>query len=176
MKNYLLVFFSIASFSLCSAEMILGKEKISPGIDLIFEAAPKDTIHPQQFFRAESDTDIHIEMLANWSESSPEGSPVNGFVAYLKVYATIKSESGKEETVMLTPHLNISDNLHYAQNIKLPASIDELYEVTFTINPPEKSDLGIHYDWNEEIGYLVTKNTFSYKGLNFKEIALSSRR
>ena len=70
----------------------------------------------------------------------------------------------------------MSDNLHYAQNIKLPGRIDESYKVTFEINPPDKSELGIHYDWNEEVGFFIQPTTFSYHNLNFKDIALSSRR
>jgi len=70
----------------------------------------------------------------------------------------------------------MSDNLHYAQNIKLPGKINELYEVTFTISPPKQDQLGIHYDWNGEVGPLIKETVFKYKNLDFKEIALSSRR
>ena len=115
-------------------------------------------------------------MLANWSKDSPNGSPAGGFVAYLKIFATIEAENGSKVTVQLTPHLNMSDNLHYAQNIKLPAGIDAIYNVTFEINPPDKNELGIHYDWNEEVGPILEQTVFNYKNLNFKEIALSSRR
>ena len=115
-------------------------------------------------------------MLANWSEDSPNGSPVGGFVAYLNVFVKIKTESGTEVQVQLTPHLNMSDSLHYAQNIKLPGEIDELYDVTFTISPPIKDELGIHYDWNKLFGPLMEKSVFTYKNLNFKQIALTSRR
>lgn len=159
-----------------SVEMIIGEENISPGIDLIFEGAPKDTIHPKKYFRSESTTDIHIEMLANWSNEAPEGSPIGGFVAYLKVFASIESISGKSIRIELTPHLNMSDNLHYAQNIKLPGKIDELYSITFTIYPPDHNELGIHFDWNKNIGSLIKKTTFTYNDLDFKDVALSSRR
>lgn len=162
--------------SLSAEEMIIGKEMIKPGIDITFEAAPKDTIHPKGMHLKENVTDIHIEMLANWSEDSPNGSPVGGFVAYLNVFVKIKTESGTEVQVQLTPHLNMSDSLHYAQNIKLPGEIDELYDVTFTISPPIKDELGIHYDWNELFGPLMEKSVFTYKNLNFEQIAISSRR
>ena len=109
MKNYFLLGLLISSFNISTAEMIIGKENIHPGIDLIFEGAPKDTVHPKNYFRAESATDIHIEMLANWSENAPTGSPLGGFVAYLNVEAFIESESGEKTKVRLTPHLNISD-------------------------------------------------------------------
>jgi hypothetical protein len=51
-------------------------------------------------------------MLANWSNEAPEGSPIGGFVAYLRVFASIASISGKSIRIELTPHLNMSDNLH----------------------------------------------------------------
>ena len=178
-NNFSFFYFALLIFSsvhVYAAEMIIGEEEISPGINLIFEGAPKDTVHPMKYFRAESDTDIHIEMLANWSDEAPKGSPAGGFVAYLEVYAAIKGSGGNEIVVKLTPHLNMSDNLHYAQNIKLPGKIDELYDVTFTISPPKQDQLGIHYDWNGEVGPLVKETIFEYKNLDFKEIALSSRR
>ena len=174
MIKFLLILLLISSLS--AEEMIIGKEIIKPGIDVTFEAAPKDTIHPKGMHLKENVTDIHIEMLANWSEDSPNGSPVGGFVAYLNVFVKIKAESGTEVQVQLTPHLNMSDSLHYAQNIKLPGKIDELYDVTFTISPPIKDELGIHYDWNELFGPLMEKSVFTYKNLNFEQIALSSRR
>lgn len=174
MIKFLLILLLISSLS--AEEMIIGKEIIKPGIDITFEAAPKDTIHPKGMHLKENVTDIHIEMLANWSEDSPNGSPVGGFVAYLNVFVKIKTESGTEVQVQLTPHLNMSDSLHYAQNIKLPGEIDELYDVTFTISPPIKDELGIHYDWNELFGPLMEKSVFTYKNLNFEQIAISSRR
>lgn len=174
MIKFLLILLLISSLS--AEEMIIGKEIIKPGIDVTFEAAPKDTIHPKGMHLKENVTDIHIEMLANWSENSPNGSPVGGFVAYLNVFVKIKAESGTEVQVQLTPHLNMSDSLHYAQNIKLPGEIDELYDVTFTISPPIKDELGIHYDWNKLFGPLMEKSVFTYKNLNFEQIALSSRR
>ena len=176
MKIIYFLLLTLGSLNIGAAEMIIGRETISPGIDLVFEGAPKDTVLTKGYFLAESAADIHIEMLANWSKDSPKGSPVGGFVAYLTIFATIEAKSGSKVTVKLTPHLNMSDNLHYAQNIKLPGSIDEIYNVTFEINPPDKNELGIHYDWNEEVGPILEQTVFNYKNLNFKEIALSSRR
>jgi hypothetical protein len=67
MTKSLFLIILMTSYSIHSAEMIVGEEKMEPGIDLVFEAAPKDIVHPKEYFRAESNTDIHIEMLANWS-------------------------------------------------------------------------------------------------------------
>ena len=55
--------------------MIISKEEISPGITLVFEAAIKDEVYPSAKFGSEEDSDIHIEVLANWNESAPPGAP-----------------------------------------------------------------------------------------------------
>ena len=71
----------------------------------------------------------------------------------------------------------MSDNLHYALNTKLPGKRDDLYTVIFTIKPPKPRDLGIHYDWREEVGsFLIKEHTFVYKNLDFFTIAEASRR
>lgn len=173
--SILLLITFLVSFSLLSEEMIIGRESISPGIDIVFEAAPKDIVFPLDSFLSESETNIHIEMLANWSEDAPEGSPVGGFIAYLDVFAIISNDLGDNLKVNLSPHLNLSDNFHYAQNIKLPGSIDDTYEITFEIYPP-KDTLGIHYDWKNSIGSFLPINKFTYKNLNFKKISLMTRR
>ena len=172
------IFFILLSYSQYNyaEEMIIGEEAISPGLKLIFEAAPKDTIFPSKYYLAESDTDIHIEMLINWSDKGPAGSPVGGFIPYLDVTATIEGVNGNSETVKLTPHINIIDNFHYAQNLKLPGAIDEIYKVTININPPTDGELGIHFDWKEKYGSLLEKQVFTYTNLSFEEIALKSRR
>tara|TARA_B100000214_G_scaffold110560_1_gene78071 strand:- start:4136 stop:4678 length:543 start_codon:yes stop_codon:yes gene_type:complete len=175
--NYFIFFVLITYFHISFAEeMIFGEETISPGMKIVFEAAPKDTIFPEKYFLDESSADLHIEMLINWSEKSPTGSPIGGFIPYLDVTAIIEAQNGNSEIVKLTPHINIIDNFHYAQNIKLPGKIDEFYKVTIIIKPPLESELGIHYDWKEKYGYLLNEQVFTYTNLSFKEIALKSRR
>ncbi len=169
---FLLTIFFVPLFS---EEMIIGKKTIKPGIELIFEGAPKDTIFPKDLHLAEKDTDIHIEMLAQWTDDNSAFAPARSFVAYLNVSAEIKSKNGSSK-IKLTPHLNLTDNLHYAQNIKLPGRLDDLYDITFTISPPKKEDLGIHYDWNLKFGGLIKKTSFTFRNLDFEKIALKSRR
>ena len=130
----------------------------------------------RRHFLKEKNTDIHIEMLINWSNESPTGSPTGGFIPYLDVLATIKNKDGKSMKVKLTPHLNITDNFHYAQNIQLPGKIEDLYEVTIEIIPPKNGQLGIHFDWNQNYGFLVEKQKFIYTDLSFEDIAKQSRR
>ena len=71
--------------------MIISEEEISPGIALVFEAAIKDDVYPSAKFGSEKDSDIHIEVLANWNESAPPGAPLGGFVAYLCLLYTSPS-------------------------------------------------------------------------------------
>ena len=48
MSKFLFLIILMTSYSIHSAEMIVGEEKMEPGIDLIFEAAPKDIVHPKE--------------------------------------------------------------------------------------------------------------------------------
>lgn len=174
--KHLLIILVLFLGSLSGEEMVIGKKSISPGIEFIFEAAPKDTIFPNSLHLPENETDIHIEMLASWKEDNLALAPSGSFVAYLEVEAIIKNINGTTNKVNLTPHLNLIDNLHYAQNIKLPGSIDDTYDVTFKILPPRKEVLGIHFDWNEKFGDLIKETSFTFLNLNFKKIALKTRR
>ena len=173
-KALILTIFS--PVSIYAAEMIFGEEQLENGIKIIFEAAPKDQIFPQNQFLEEDKTDIHIEMLINWSKGSPEGSPDNGFIPYLDVIATIKNPNGNYLKVKLTPHLNITDNFHYAQNVKLPGKIDDLYDVIIEIKPPSGRELGIHFDWKKKFNFLIKEHKFTYENLSFKAMSLESRR
>ena len=159
-------------------EMILGKEKIVPGINLVFEGAIKDDVFPSNKFGSEEDSDIHLEVLANWDKSAPSGSPEGGFVAYLRIAAVITNqESSQINSIELLPHINMSDNLHYALNTKLPGKRSDIYTIKFVVSPPRSSDLGLHYDWREEVGSYLTKSyEFEFNNLDFSEVANSTRR
>ena len=176
MKHLLQLTLFFLSINILTEEMIIGFETIDPGIKIVFEAAPKDTVFPEKFYLPESETDIHIEMLANWSEDNLVSAPSGGFVAYLKVKAIVANEKGAIIETDLTPHLNLVDNLHYAQNIKLPGGIEDFYDVTFIIEPPDSESFGIHYDWHQKFGGLIQESSFTYKNLNFEQIALKQRR
>ena len=159
-------------------EMIIGEASIDPGVHLIFEGGIKDDVAPTTVFLAENKTDVHIEMLANWSENAPKGSVPGGHVAYLKVSVIVKNEiSNTSTTVNLVPHLNLSDGFHYAQNIKLPGKIDDKYTLKFIIEPPIDGSLGIHYDWRQQVGKeLSPSGSFTFDNLNFSKIAKATRR
>ena len=176
-----LFYISLVALIFCKtawAETLLGIKEINPGISLTFEIAAKDTILPAAFYLPEKDTDIHVEMLAVWSDSAPAGSMAGGFVAYLTVTGEIKNQkTGKTLDFELTPHINLSDNLHYAQNIKLPGDLDDLFSLSFKIFPPNPGDLGMHLDWVTIFGEeLIGSHEVEYLNLDLREIALSTRK
>ncbi len=167
------------AFSLGSwGELLLGEKEIIPGIILTFEVAPKDTILPPGFYLSEKDTDVHLEVLAVWSDSAPEGSTLGGFVPYLYISGTvINKKTAATANFRLTPHLNLSDNFHYAQNISLPGELDELYDLIFEVRAPKPGELGMHLDWSSSFGpELITDAKFKFLNLNLKDVSLSLRR
>jgi len=159
-------------------ELIIGKERVSPGIIFIFEGAIKDHITPMSMHLSESLTNVHIEARVNWdSDNIPKGTPPKGFVPYLNITATITNQnSGLLTFIDLKPHINLVDNFHYARNISLPGKINELYNVKFNIFPSSGVDLAIHKDWLDKYGkQLISNYSFEYKNINFNEIAKAKR-
>lgn len=159
-------------------EMVIGEKNIEPGVSLIFEGAIKDDVAPSNIFGLESDSDIHIEVVATWNDNAPRGSVTGGFVAYLDITALITNQDTGEETfVRLDPHVNMSDNFHYARNTKLPGARDEIYSVDFSVRGPRISEVGMHFDWRQEVGErLIDGQTFKFTDLDFSLIAEAARR
>ena len=50
-----------------TVELIIGEEKVDPGIVFIFEGAVKDNIYPSSSHLSESQADVHIEARVNLS-------------------------------------------------------------------------------------------------------------
>ena len=178
-KSLLALFLALTAMDLRALpEMVIGESSMDPGIILIFEGGIKDDIQPAKYYLEEKSTDVHLEVLANWSETAPSGSPLGGHVAYLEVTAEIINEQTKESSsVELTPHLNMSDNLHYAQNVKLPGKVNETYTVIFKISEPKSGNMGMHFDWRNQVAKTLTPGgRFEFNNLDFEEIALSTRR
>ena len=181
MKNYILtaILFLVISNSLISQELIIGEERVNPGIVFIFEGAIKDIVYPENYNLAEELTDIHIEARVNWdTQNIPEGTPAGGFIPYLKINAVVTNQRTDLKTyVDLIPHINLVDNFHYARNISLPGNIDDKYEVEFFINNPSKFDLSFHKDWLDNYSEsLIDDKVFKYLDISFSEIAKLSRR
>ncbi len=181
MKNYILttIISIVISNSLISQELIIGEERVKPGIVFIFEGAIKDIVYPENYNLVEELTDVHIEARVNWDiHNIPEGTPAGGFIPYLKINAVVTNQRTYLKTyVDLIPHINLVDNFHYARNISLPGNIDDKYEVEFFINNPSKFDLSFHKDWLDNYSELLIEDkVFKYSDISFGEIARLSRR
>ena len=178
----LLLFFLFANYSFATInnpELVIGEERVEPGIVFIFEGAIKDHIMPVSMHLSEKETHVHIEARVNWdAENIPEGAVPFGFVPYLYINAKIINEkTGLSTFIDLLPHINLIDNLHYARNISLPGSINDFYSVIFNVIPPTHIDLSIHKDWSLEYGNSLLQDcNFTYKKVNFKEIAKARRK
>ena len=111
MKNYILITILsiVISNSLISQELIIGEERVKPGIVFIFEGAIKDIVYPENYNLAEELTDIHIEARVNWdTQNIPEGTPAKGFIPYLKINAIVTNQRTDLKTyVDLIPHLSL---------------------------------------------------------------------
>jgi uncharacterized protein involved in high-affinity Fe2+ transport len=160
-------------------ESVFGTEVVEPGIEFTFIAAPTDAVHPTPQHLPEDQTDIHLEVLAGWTEkiSQKVGAPAGGFVPYLHLFATVTNEeTGQRQKVSLVPHINLSDNAHYARNVALPGAPDDPYTVTFSVNPPQQFELATHRDWREAYGdTLFEPTTVTYEGLQLEEVAAATR-
>lgn len=171
-----MLFFALSKVN--SQELIIGEERVEPGIVFIFEGAVKDTVHPESANLAEDETNVHIEARVNWDAVNiPDGAIPDGFIPYLRISSTVYNENtGLKTFVDLIPHINLIDNFHYARNIYLPGGENDLYTVEFYINPPENSDLAFHMDWTKIFGNkLIDNYTFIYKNINFLEIVNGKR-
>ena len=88
-----LLFFTIFFFTLSkvnSQELIIGEERVEPGIMFIFEGAIKDTVPPESINLSEDETNVHIEARVNWDATNiPEGAIPAGFIPYLRISSTV---------------------------------------------------------------------------------------
>ena len=160
-------------------ELVIGEQRVEPGIVFIFEGAVKDHIMPTGMHLDEDQTHVHIEARVNWDENNiPDGTPAGGFVPYLHITAIVKNQkTGLQTFIDLSPHINLIDNFHYARNISLPGGIDDFYSVTFNIVPPTHIDLALHKDWLNSYGEALLKGqSFSYKSVYFGDICRATRK
>ena len=94
-----------------------------------------------------------------------------------RICILLNQNSNFKTFIDLIPHINLSDNFHYARNISLPGKINDLYTVSYIISPPSKYEVSLHMDWKEEIGITFFKPVkFEYKNIDFEKIAKASRR
>jgi len=179
MKKYTLyIFLFFLTVNIFSQELIIGEERIEPGIVLIFEGAIKDEVFPKNNNLKINETNIHIEARVNWDSTNiPAGTPAGGFIPYMRLNSKIiNSTTGLSTFIDLLPHINLIDNFHYARNISLPGNIDDKYDVIFNVIPPSDYELNLHKDWSQQYGNgLFESQTFQYLGIDFKDIAQAER-
>ena len=180
MKNFIFGIVSVLTFTLYSnaQELIIGEERIEPGLLFVFEGAIKDHVSPSSLHLEEKQTNVHIEARANWDTTNiPKGAPSGGFIPYLHITAQIINEkTGLSTFIDLLAHINLIDNFHYARNISLPGKIDELYTVKFSVIPPTNIELALHKDWSKTYGSILFKDSsFIYNNVDFEEIAKANR-
>ena len=90
---FLSIFF-VSIINLNSQELIIGEERLEPGVVFIFEGAIKDIVYPESINLAEDETNIHIEARVNWDTANiPEGAIPDGFIPYLRISSTIYNEN-----------------------------------------------------------------------------------
>ena len=61
---------AIVNTTTINPELIIGKEKVEPGIIFIFEGAVKDKIIPTGIHLDEDQTHVHIEARVNWDKKN----------------------------------------------------------------------------------------------------------
>ena len=168
----------LVSLEAAAVELVIGEERVSPGIVFIFEGAVKDTVVPASGNLSQGETDVHIEARVNWDEDNlPPGTPPGGFVPYLDIFAKVVNQrTGRIVFADVEPHMNLIDNFHYARNIALPGYRDDLYTVIFTVTPPSPGNLALHRDWVAGYGSeLMLPQTFTYQNVDFEDIANATR-
>jgi hypothetical protein len=160
-------------------EKVFGEEVLGPGVKITFLVAPSGDVEPTAQNLSETRSDLHLEVLAGWTEEASDdvGAPAGGFVPYLHLFATVQNEeTGQVKKATLVPHINQSDNFHYARNIALPGDADDPYTVVFEVHPPEQFELATHKDWRRAYGNrLFPPATVTYKTLQLGEIVRATR-
>ena len=56
----------VISFNLNGQELVIGEERVEPGVVFVFEGAIKDKIMPMSMHLNENQTNVHIEARVNW--------------------------------------------------------------------------------------------------------------
>jgi len=159
--------------SVNAGEVVIGEESINGEIALIFEAAPADTVSPSFMHLPEDETEVHLEVKANFEDNNRYASSEGGFVPYLNVNAFIKNRAtGEALQITLTPHLNLVDSFHYARNIDLPGDpVNDSYDLTFFVDPAGLFQVQIHADFRINLGgSIIESQEFTFENVNFAEV------
>ncbi len=63
MFKYVFSFIVVFNFLLSAPELVIGEERVEPGIVFIFEGAVKDHVMPMGMHLPEDQTHVHIEAI-----------------------------------------------------------------------------------------------------------------
>ena len=74
MKKTLLTIILLFNFLCFAEELVIGEERVEPGIVFIFEGAIKDHIMPMGMHLNEDQTHVHIEARVKWDENKKQVS------------------------------------------------------------------------------------------------------
>ena len=180
LKIVILLFFSVCVVSETTGlELVIGEQRIEPGIVFVFEGAIKDQVIPTSMHLPEEETNVHIEARVNWDvDNIPVGTPPGGFVPYLRITAKVTNQKTKLTSYIdLLPHINLVDNFHYARNMALPGDAGDLYRVSFAVARLSPDTVALHKDWLDSHGAnILEEQFFEYPDVDFSEIANASRR
>ena len=163
----------LVSGSINAGEVEIGSESINGEISLIFEAAPADDVYPHSMHLPEEETEVHVEVRANFEDNNRYASAAGGFVPYLNVNVFIKNRvTGDALHITLPPHLNLVDSFHYARNIDLPGDpVSDSYDLTFFIEPTGPFKVQIHADFRINVGdKIIEAQEFTFENINFAEV------
>lgn len=175
--SFMVVFVVAISFAAGSkavaGEIEIGVEELPGGIELIFEAAPADTLSPSFMHLPESETEVHFEVRANFGSDNDYASAEGGFVPYLNVNVLVKNRvTGDALQITLTPHMNLVDGFHYARNVDLPGdAVSDSFDLTFFVEPPGEFGVQIHSDFRVNVNDEVIDGAkFEFENVNFSEV------
>ena len=75
-KIITLLFVSVCLASTAtSVELVIGEQRIEPGIMFVFEGAVKDQVVPASFHLPEEETNVHLEARVNWDSDNIPALP-----------------------------------------------------------------------------------------------------
>ena len=103
-KKVILLFMILVPLLSFSQELVIGEERVEPGIVLIFEGAIKDVIEPKSNNLSVEETNVHIEARVNWdSNNIPDGTHAGGFIPNLNKRSTVLNEKTGLKTFLDLP-------------------------------------------------------------------------
>lgn len=173
MITLLISLLTVLNSNVRAGEVEIGEEAVEGGIEFIFEAAPGDTISPAFMHLREDETEVHLEVRANFESDNNFASAAGGFVPYLNVNVFVNNRvTGESLHITLTPHVNLIDGFHYARNVDLPGDpISDSYDLTYFIEPAGEFEVQIHSDFRTNVNDKILEGkTFTFENVNFAEV------